>query len=106
MRNVVLYAGSSQGREEIERQFESLRRSLAPEDIVVGVHGDVATGIAVQRPGLEAALAEMATGQLDVLYATSPDRISRSIEQLAALMHHAETRGVVFLMGPNPRQDR
>ena len=93
---VVLYARSSSGSEEVEHQLDSLRRSLPPGDTVLGSFGDVATGRAIARPGLEKALSPLAGREIDAIHVTSPDRLTRSQAELAEIETFLQGRGVAI----------
>ncbi len=101
----VLYVRSSQGEEDLERQLEILRRSLAREHPVVGTHGDLAPGTGVQRPALEELLGHLDPG--DQLCVASLDRLARSAEEADTLVGILRQRGISLQEVQSPqRPDR
>ena len=88
--NAVLYARYStalQSQASVEDQFRLLRQRAEREGLrVVGEHADPAiSGTVRNRPGLNAAIAAIDSGEARVLLAESLDRISRDQEDLAGL---------------------
>ena len=93
---MVLYGRTSTSSKDLERQLEALRKSLPPTDIVVGSYGDVGSGMAHSRPGLEQVIQAIATGAVDTLCVSSPDRLSRSEEEFDRLESLLRKHGVIL----------
>ena len=92
--NIVLYARSSHSPEDVKRQLTILWRSLAPDDTIIGTYGDLTPGTGVNRPGLNQALTDLATIQVDVLHVSSLDRLASTSGELASLRRLLEERGI------------
>lgn len=92
---VAMYARSSGNGADLEEQLERIRKSLDPEDIVVGSYVDSTAGVGQQRPGLEAAIARLGLGNVGVLWADSMDRLARTARELAVLEQLLWEKGVV-----------
>ena len=85
MKRIVLYARSATGKVEVDRQFQMMQESLAPEIEVVACYSDVGSGLDSQRPGLQQALDHLQQGGAEALVVQPLDRLSRSVEELARL---------------------
>jgi DNA invertase Pin-like site-specific DNA recombinase len=79
--------------------LEAQRRALADEAdrrgwTLVGLYEDAVSGKSLAgRPGLQAALAAVESGQADALAVSKLDRLSRSLLDFAFLMERARKRG-------------
>lgn len=84
------YARISTDEQSLDLQHDALRKAGCEE--MFDDRG--VSGVAVQRPGLEAALARIASG--DVLVVWKLDRLGRSLPHLIATVAELGARGVGF----------
>ena len=97
----VLYARYSTDQQDplsIDTQLMMCRGKLAREGWTeVGCHTDEAESAAtMHRPGLQALLATVSRGNVDVVYADAMDRVSRSQADIATLYERLRFRGIVL----------
>ncbi len=96
---VLIYARYStdlQNPLSIDTQLTMCRRELAQREWTeVGCYTDGAqSGATVHRPGLQAMLAAVGAGGIDVVFADAMDRISRSQADIASLYERLRFRGI------------
>lgn len=84
------YARVSTRDQKLDMQIDALTHAAC--DQIFSDHG--VSGAKVKRPGLDAALAVLSTGDLLVVYRL--DRLGRSVQHLAELLTHLDACGVHF----------
>jgi DNA invertase Pin-like site-specific DNA recombinase len=84
------YARVSTDDQQLHLQLDALTTAGCTQIF----HDEGLSGAQVQRPGLDAALVALATG--DVLVVWRLDRLGRSMPHLVSVVHALGTRGVGF----------
>ena len=84
------YARVSTDDQQLHLQLDTLTTAGCTQIF----HDEGLSGAQVQRPGLDAALVALATG--DVLVVWRLDRLGRSMPHLVSVVHALGTRGVGF----------
>lgn len=99
---VLLYARYSMDLQDplsIDTQLTMCRRELAQRKWTeVGCYTDGAqSGATIHRAGLQALLAAVGTGGVDVVFADAMDRVSRSQADIASLYERLKFRGILLV---------
>ncbi|WP_443019343.1 recombinase family protein [Sphingomonas sp. 22R3R2A-7] len=99
---VLLYARCSTDLQDplsIDTQLTMCRRELAQRKWTeVGCYTDGAqSGATIHRAGLQALLAAVETGGVDVVFADAMDRVSRSQADIASLYERLKFRGILLV---------
>ncbi|WP_443026088.1 recombinase family protein [Sphingomonas sp. PB2P19] len=97
----VIYARYSTDQQDplsIDTQLMMCRRELARQEwIEVGCFTDGAkSGATMHRPGMQALLAAVGRGGVDVVYGDAMDRISRGQADIAGLYERLKFRGIIL----------
>ena len=98
MRRVLLYARTSAGDGNLDRQFQALEASLEAGDQVDGSYADWGPATADPPPGLVEALDHLAQGNVDALLVQRLDRLARSPEELERIQAMLQDRGVTLVL--------
>ena len=90
----------------IETQIEVLQRYAEAEGRVVPekhIYVDVMSGVSTLRPGFEALIAAMESGEVDTVYIIDPDRLGRGAFEVLSLCNRILEAGAVvnFMHGPS-----
>lgn len=88
---VIGYARVSRGDQDLRLQLDALEKAGCDKD---NIFIDKASGAKADRPGLEACVAELKSG--DVLLVWRLDRLGRSMPHLVELIDDLRNRGVGF----------
>lgn len=93
------YSSDRQSESSVDDQVALCRRAADARGLtVVEVHGDAAiSGAVARRPGLDALLASVQAGRLDVVLVESLDRLGRDLGDLDRLRKTLGFRGVRLL---------
>ena len=80
----------------MERQLDALRRTISPDDTLIGAYDDYAMGSRCSTRGLDRAMAELGAGRADALRVMSTDRLKRSKGELRRLKEMLGSCGKVL----------
>lgn len=88
---LVGYARVSTGRQDLKLQLDALLGQGIPKELIFT---DKESGAKANRPGLDACLAELRSG--DILLVWRLDRLGRSVRHLVTLIDELKEKGVGF----------
>jgi DNA invertase Pin-like site-specific DNA recombinase len=94
MRKAVGYTRISAQNYGSEAQLQAIQESLGPETTLVDTFSDQANGSGSSRPGLQDLLEYLEQRQVDALVIYNGDRLTRSIDELSALLEQLKSRGI------------
>ena len=100
VQRAALYARVSTRKkgQDLELQLEDLRRKADQQGWVATEYSDEGwSGSKVKRPGLDALMADVHAGKIDVVCVWRFDRFARSLQHLVSALSEFQTLGVEFV---------